>query len=92
MSEACKLVGCGTRVRYGLADVAVEHHPEGYAYTTGLQTCGSIWACPICSYKIRVKRAAEIAVAIARHKALGGTVLLLTLTTQHSIGELLDHI
>ncbi len=92
MSEADKLVGCGTRLRYGLADVAVEHHEKGYAYTTGLQTCGSIWACPICSYKIRVKRAAEIATAIARHRANGGTVLLLTLTTQHSVGESLDDI
>jgi len=92
MSEAHKLVGCGTRVRYGVADVAVEHHSDGYAFTSGLQTCGSIWACPICSYKIRVKRAAEIATAIARHRANGGTVLLLTLTTQHSFGEALDDV
>ncbi len=92
MAEASKLVGCGTRVRHGLADVAVEHHSDGYAFTSGLQTCGSAWSCPICSFKIRVKRSAEIALAIAGHRAIGGTVLLLTLTTQHSTGELLDDV
>ena len=90
IAEAAKLIGCGTRVRRNLVDVAVERHADGYAFTTGLQTCGSVWSCPICSYKIRVKRAAEIATAIARHRAAGGTVLLLTLTTQHSAGEALD--
>ena len=39
-----------------------------------------------------MKRAAELAVAIATHQARGGTVLLLTLTTQHSFGELLDEV
>ena len=70
----------------------MEHHPKGYAYTTGLQTCKSVWACPICSFKIRTKRAIEIAVAIAVHKAKGGSVMLLTLTTQHSFGESLDEV
>lgn len=76
LPEASKVTGCGMRVRFGLADVGVEHHPDGYAYTTGLQTCGSVWICPICSFKIRMKRAAELAVAIAVHKARGGSVLL----------------
>ena len=92
MAEAAKLHWCGTKVRSGSSVVAVERHPKGYAYATGLQTCGSVWACPICSFKIRMKRAAELAVAIATHQARGGTVLLLTLTTQHSFGESLDEV
>lgn len=71
----------------GLADVAIERSPGGHAFTSGLQTCGSVWNCPICSFKIRIKRAAELAAAIAAHKAAGRSVLLLTLTTQHSHGE-----
>ncbi len=92
MPEASKIAACGNRIRYGVSDVAVEHHPKGYAFATGLQTCGSVWSCPICSYKIRIKRAAEIALAIARHRANGGSVLLLTLTTQHSFDESLDDV
>ena len=90
MPEAAKLRNCGVRIRHGLSDVAVERHPKGYAYASGLQTCGSVWACPICSFKIRVKRAAELAVAIAVHTARGGSVFLLTLTTQHVYGEALN--
>jgi hypothetical protein len=50
----------------------------------GLQTCGSVWACPVCAAKIAEKRRAEIITAMALHKAAGGSVTLLTLTAPHS--------
>lgn len=50
---------------------------------TGLQTCGSVWACPVCAAKIAERRRVEIIVAMTTHKATGGTVNLLTLTTPH---------
>ena len=87
MPEADKVRGCGVNVTAGLTEVAVERSADGHAFTSGLQTCGSVWICPICSFKIRMKRAIELAVAIAVHKGRGGSVLLLTLTTQHSHGE-----
>ncbi len=92
MPEAKKLTSCGVHVRAGIEDVSIERHPDGYAYAVGLQTCGSVWACPVCSFKIRMKRAAELATAIAVHRANGGTAMLLTLTTQHSFGESLDEL
>ena len=92
MPEAKKLTACGVNVRAGVEDVSVEQHPDGYVYATGLQTCGSVWACPVCSFKIRMKRAAELATAIAVHVAHGGTAMLLTLTTQHSFGESLEEL
>ncbi len=92
LAEAAKIRSCGVNVKHGNSMVSVERHLKGYAYASGLQTCGSVWACPICSFKIRLKRAAELAVAIAVHQANGGTVLLLTLTTQHSFGESLDEV
>ena len=92
LAQAARVQWCGVNVREASSVVGVERHPKGYAYASGLQTCGSVWACPICSFKIRMKRAAELAVAIATHHARGGTVLLLTLTTQHSYGETLDEL
>ena len=92
MPEADKLRTCGVNVRAGLEDVAVERSPDGYAFATGLQTCGSVWACPICSFKIRMKRAAELAEAMAAHRANGGSAMLLTLTTQHFFGDQLDDV
>lgn len=57
-----------------------EHKTTSYS---GLQTCGSVWACPVCSAKIAERRRAEIIAAMAAHKAAGGCVNLLTLTAPH---------
>lgn len=59
---------------------AAESHTAHYK---GLQTCASVWACPVCSAKISEKRRLEVAAAIAAHNADGGEVLLLTLTNRH---------
>lgn len=60
----------------------------------GLQTCGSVWACPVCAAKIAERRRAEIQSAVAIHEAQGGHVLLLTLTNPHyastRLSELLE--
>ena len=60
---------------------------------SGLQTCGSVWACPVCSAKIAERRRAEIVAAMAAHKAAGGCMNLLTLTAPHQrtdqLGDLL---
>lgn len=61
---------------------------------TGLQTCGSVWACPVCAAKIAERRRVEIQAAMACHNASGGAVNLLTLTTPHqrmdNLRELLE--
>lgn len=67
-----------------------EHKTTSYS---GLQTCGSVWACPVCSAKIAERRRAEIISAMAAHKAAGGCMNLLTLTAPHQrvdqLGDLL---
>ncbi|MGW4041171.1 protein rep [Streptomyces sp. NPDC004778] len=64
----------------GLAAVVVN---AGVAHWSGFCSCGSIWACPVCSAKIRATRADEIARAVARHMADGGTAWMVTLTARH---------
>lgn len=63
---------------------AVEYGTCQYA---GLQTCGSVWTCPVCAAKIAERRRSEVLTAMTAHKAAGGTVLLLTLTTPHQRGD-----
>ena len=58
-------------------------HEFKTASFAGLQTCGSVWACPVCSAKIAERRRVEIVAAMAAHKAAGGWVTLLTLTAPH---------
>ncbi len=60
---------------------------EGAAVYGGLQTCGSVWACPVCAAKISERRRAELAHAIGQHGQGGGDVLLLTLTNPHKLGD-----
>jgi len=63
---------------------------NGRPHMSGLQTCGSVWGCTVCSYKVRVKRAVEISLAVKAHLANGGGVLHIVVTMPHRAGEALD--
>ncbi len=63
---------------------SLEHKTCSYK---GLQTCGSVWGCPVCAAKISERRRVELQAAIALHQAQGGHVLLLTLTNPHHLGD-----
>jgi len=54
------------------------------AHYGGLQTCASVWACPVCSAKISERRRAELKALIDAHTAAGGVVLLVTRTVPHA--------
>lgn len=73
----------------GASGVAVHQGPDGTSHLSGTETCGSIWACPVCSAKIRNHRAEEIAKALAGHISAGGGALLVTLTLPHQAGDAL---
>lgn len=64
-----------------------QHQTASYG---GLQTCGSVWTCPVCAAKIAERRRLEIQDAMAQHRAQGGEVHLLTLTTPHTRFDALD--
>ena len=59
---------------------SIEHRTTHYM---GLQTCGSVWICPVCSAKIAERRRLEIIKAMDAHKEAHGCVNLLTLTAPH---------
>jgi len=63
---------------------SIEHKTAHYG---GLQTCGSVWACPVCAFKISERRRLEVLSPIDTHKDSGGDVLLLTLTNPHTKGD-----
>ncbi len=60
-----------------------------WAAFTGLVTCGSPWACPVCSAKLARERAEELRSVVARCRAEGGELYMLTLTTPHDQGDAL---
>ena len=78
------------RIRAHDSDVQVWKSKQyGTASYAGLQTCSSVWVCPVCSAKIAERRRVELIDAMELHKTMGGTVSLLTLTTPHQRGDVL---
>jgi hypothetical protein len=55
----------------------------------GLQTCASVWVCPVCNAKISERRRGDLQRGMALWEAQGGVVWLLTLTHPHTAGDAL---
>lgn len=60
---------------------------HGKAFFRGLQTCSSVWACPVCAAKIAERRRHELAGAMSRAEELGLQVSLVTVTVPHGLGD-----
>jgi hypothetical protein len=65
---------------------------DGCAYYCGLETCGNVWLCPVCSAKIHHRRAAELRDALAAWEAKGGTASLVTITVPHGLDDPLSRL
>lgn len=67
------------------------HAPAGdySAHLSGLERCGSIWSCPVCSAVIRAARAREIALALERAHDRGNGIAFVTLTLRHTVDDAL---
>ena len=79
------------RIRAHDKDVQVwkskNHKTASYG---GLQTCGSVWTCPVCGAKVVEAAQEKIQQAMAMHRACGGEVHLLTLTVPHTRFDVLE--
>jgi hypothetical protein len=56
---------------------------DGVSTYTGLQTCGSIWVCPVCSAKVRHERTLQLASVSLNWMDAGGGLTFPTLTLAH---------
>ncbi len=66
-----------------------EHHS---AKVAGLETCGSVWACPVCRTKIMSGRADELRQIGEGFREDGGRTSMITLTVPHYRGQALSTI
>jgi len=53
----------------------------------GLQTCGSVWVCPVCSERIAEARRKELNAALVWARTGGLIPLMLTLTARHGLKD-----
>lgn len=74
-----RTASCGTAVATEI-EIKVG---DGTAHYVGVETCGSVWACPVCAAKIAEKRRQEIVEVCDKHSATGGGVYMVTLTVPH---------
>lgn len=89
VSTMPRLRACGRCRVSGASEVGVRL-VDGRAGLAGLQSCGSVWACPVCSSKVMAARALEIGCAVAAAHAQGRSVVFSTLTMRHDRGQRLE--
>jgi hypothetical protein len=56
---------------------------NGATFFGGLQTCGSVWSCPLCAAKISERRRIDLKEMMVGWKARGGRVYMMTQTFRH---------
>lgn len=56
----------------------------------GLHTCGSVWACPVCSAKVAAHRKEEVTKVLEHAHGQGLYISMLTLTQRHHAGQSLE--
>jgi hypothetical protein len=76
--------GPGLRVSVGTAGSGP------VAGLSGLATCGSVWACPVCAAKIATSRAGDLAVVMRKSLEEGCSATMVTLTMRHHEGQRLE--
>jgi hypothetical protein len=75
----CGVVPVGSQVEIRIKD--------GCAYYCGLETCGNVWLCPVCSAKIHRRRADELRDALTSWEASGHAATLVTITVPHDLDD-----
>lgn len=61
-------------------------------FYTGLQTCGSVWTCPICANRIQEVRRVEIATAMTHFYAAKKQAAMVTFTFPHQAANTLHEL
>lgn len=75
---------CGEPLGHG---VALQRLVDGSGGFGGIETCSSVWACPVCSARIGMGRRAELVRLVEWARAENLHVSFLTLTQRHSAGD-----
>jgi hypothetical protein len=85
------LQSCLRKRRMGVSKVEVRKGKDR-AYYGNLQTCRSVWGCPVCAAKISEVRRIDLEEAIRVWEGQGGVVLLETETVRHNANQSLAEV
>lgn len=87
-----RLAYCGRFPTLASGGVGVRHR-DGVAGFAGLQTCGSVWCCPVCNAKIMARRGLELGAAVETWASgKGRSVAFMTFTVRHTKRDTLEQV
>lgn len=79
-----RVADCLRRLSDVASGVECRYNPASHSgYFRGLQTCGSVWHCPVCAAKISEKRRRQLSRLVKAHLEAGGSVWMTTYTVSH---------
>ena len=81
LGKDARISKCGQKA---IGSLVTLHRQEGHAHFGSVETCGSVWTCPVCAPKITEGRKEEIGQVMEAHKAAGGKAYMATLTLPHN--------
>lgn len=89
-----RIASCGLHAvsKVGVTLRVSEHQGRRVAGFAGLETCGSVWACPVCASRIASQRQQELGKVFESAHADGLTITLITLTARHNKGQKLSEV
>lgn len=87
LSSVKRVRKCTRHRRPGAEGVTLRTNAAGAASFGDVQVCGSVWACPPCSARIRERRAVELEAGILGWLAAGHGGVFVTLTLPHDAGD-----
>lgn len=88
LKDQNRVCACGKHKRDKEQSVSVQIDTStGRAKYNNVIHCGSVWACPVCSFKISQERKRELAEAMKECRSQGLHVAMLTLTAPHYLGD-----
>lgn len=76
-----RVARCGRKALGGA--VSVHRASPGHHHFSGVETCGSVWTCPVCAVKITEGRREELETLLRAHHGAGGSAYMMTLTIPH---------
>lgn len=75
-----RVAKCG---RAAIGQAVTVHAADTGHHFGSVETCGSVWTCPVCAAKITEHRRVEIDAVLQAHHAAGGVAYMMTLTIPH---------
>jgi hypothetical protein len=68
------------------------HQADKVAHYSGIATCGSVWACPVCASRIQERRRHELDQLVAWAELEGLQAIMVTLTFPHTAFDTLSEL